>query len=667
MTTINSNVRSADMDWLRSLAIDARSPELVSAIDSLKRKYTSATPSDPVGGGGPDLAARLAVDLAKAFRVKATQLGADVSIENLADFQGYVQGTISDALGRTEALGPRTTVDVYSYCKGLEVAADICDKPARAWGSDFIEQPAALVHARILRAWIQAYARPEEPSAELPVAWRELADYLDRLEGQMKAIDADMMVDEKTPPSVWADRVRKFASTQPDEQSSDEGWQAGCDHVLEQLCKFLGVKRPDGDAGTEIKATIRDILQAKLGECWWPDSEWIHVRPQDKNDLELIREAGYTFRGIELIENTRRSLLDVIGDLYQKNQLLEASARISEIAPILEALRAIRDITTVEFGSSDAFRARMKEIRERADAAIQLKVAPGSMASEALELALEFEGEARAHRAMKDNDESTKCLRAANALRKLAEGSLQAEQTASVMPSEEPAGQQYRYKLDGGWSDWISMPNTMEPLQQDNLQYRFVYAGPTAPADTFKLMLEQVEKARADGTFSSVRVEPIEVPQAPNGDTRPDWTQRSEAASAANGNHDSLVQDLGRLLKILKLAYSKGGGRLMSVWQVDIDALERALQALAAGTAPKLSDNARALIGAWHSSAAQSSGPHEFVGMKIDRSKLTFLDTLPAFEEIVLVAAGRGGVSSFDPPQPDLQQNAGAEFLDQRA
>ncbi|MFH0001770.1 hypothetical protein, partial [Pseudomonas aeruginosa] len=89
---------------------------------------------------------------------------------------------------------------------------------------------------------------------------------------------------------------------------------------------------------------------------------------------------------------------------------------------------------------------------------------------------------------MKDNNESTKCLRAAYALRRLAEGSLQAERMASIVPSDELAGQQYRYKQDRGWSDWISIPNNMEPLQQDNLQYRFVYAGPAAPADTFKLM-----------------------------------------------------------------------------------------------------------------------------------------------------------------------------------
>src|SRR5882724_455677 len=47
-----------------------------------------------------------------------------------------------------------------------------------------------------------------------------LADYLDRLEGQLMAADADMLIDEKTPPSVWADRIRK--RTAPSEAGREE-------------------------------------------------------------------------------------------------------------------------------------------------------------------------------------------------------------------------------------------------------------------------------------------------------------------------------------------------------------------------------------------------------------------------------------------------------------
>jgi len=45
-----------------------------------------------------DLASELATDIANAFRYKAKQLGADVSIDSLCDFHGYVQGTIADRL-----------------------------------------------------------------------------------------------------------------------------------------------------------------------------------------------------------------------------------------------------------------------------------------------------------------------------------------------------------------------------------------------------------------------------------------------------------------------------------------------------------------------------------------------------------------------------------------
>jgi hypothetical protein len=644
MTTVNPDTRLADMDWLRGLAIDARSPELVSAIESLKRKYTSRAPMVPLVSGEIDLTARLAIDLANAFKLKATQLGADVSSENLADFQGYAQGTISDALARTRAIGPRSNADVHIYCKGLEAAAKLCERPAKALDSDVIES-AAPVHAQVLRGLIQAYTRSDETSAEQP-SWPELADYLDRLEDQMKAVDADMMVDEETPPSVWADRIRKFAATRPDDLSSDERWQAGCDHAVEQVCNYLRVEAPAHAPGTELRQIIHGIMQAKLGERWWPDSEWIHVRPHQKQCLELIREAGYTFRGIEYLEATRRSLVDAVGDLYQKNERLESSARVSQIAPILEALRAIRDLSTVELGSSDAFRARMVEIRRRADSALQVQPPPGSIAAETLELAQEFEGEARAHEAMKDHAEAKKCLRAAYALRKLADISPQAKlppAAANSTPSGDPAGRQYRYMQDGGWSDWISMPNTMEPLQQDNLQYRFVYAGPEATADTFKHMWEQVQEARAAGTFSSATTAPVALTSAVNpGGTAPHDLVERDVPNTSSWDRERLARDLGRLLKILKLAYSKGGARLVSVWQVDIDAIESVLKALPGPATPKLSANAKALIDVWLTTVSQPRGRHEVVGMKIDKLKLNFLDTVSAFEEIVMVASGHG-------------------------
>lgn len=86
--------------------------------------------------------------------------------------------------------------------------------------------------------------------------------------------------------------------------------------------------------------------------------------------------------------------------------------------------------------------------------------------------------------------------------RKIAVGAPSASRAPAVEACE-PAGQQYRYKMGDGWSDWVFISGGVEPLQQDNLQYRFVYGGPAAAADTFKAMWKQVETARAAGTFSS--------------------------------------------------------------------------------------------------------------------------------------------------------------------
>ena len=59
-------------------------------------------------------------------------------------------------------------------------------------------------------------AAPPAPASE-PVAWSELADYLNRLEDQLIAADADGVVEERIPPSVWADRIR--AATPPQAQA----------------------------------------------------------------------------------------------------------------------------------------------------------------------------------------------------------------------------------------------------------------------------------------------------------------------------------------------------------------------------------------------------------------------------------------------------------------
>lgn len=87
---------------------------------------------------------------------------------------------------------------------------------------------------------------------------------------------------------------------------------------------------------------------------------------------------------------------------------------------------------------------------------------------EALELAAEFEGEAKAHRAMGDKTEATKCLRAAYALRKL----------AALTHRPEPVG--WREKLAGEYE-----------LRADALN------GPHAPADVKERVREYQEVARA--------------------------------------------------------------------------------------------------------------------------------------------------------------------------
>ena len=50
----------------------------------------------------------------------------------------------------------------------------------------------------------------------------QLADYLDRLEEQMLAADTDMLVDEETPPSLWADRLRAQLSAPADGKQAGE-------------------------------------------------------------------------------------------------------------------------------------------------------------------------------------------------------------------------------------------------------------------------------------------------------------------------------------------------------------------------------------------------------------------------------------------------------------
>lgn len=59
-------------------------------------------------------------------------------------------------------------------------------------------------------------------------AMLELADYLDRLEAQLIASNSDMLVDEETPPSVWADRIRS---------SQNNGDSGERERVIEECAK----------------------------------------------------------------------------------------------------------------------------------------------------------------------------------------------------------------------------------------------------------------------------------------------------------------------------------------------------------------------------------------------------------------------------------------------
>ena len=70
------------------------------------------------------------------------------------------------------AQGARKTVDAYSYCKGLEMAAVICEKAAKPWNGDEVE-PAAPVHARILRGLIDGYGQSSEHSEGMR-GWRRI-------------------------------------------------------------------------------------------------------------------------------------------------------------------------------------------------------------------------------------------------------------------------------------------------------------------------------------------------------------------------------------------------------------------------------------------------------------------------------------------------------------
>jgi hypothetical protein len=78
---------------------------------------------------------------------------AEMKADINAWFEAHQPGLVMpDVAQRT-----RNTVDAYSYCKGLETAVAVCEKPCKPWNGDNIE-PAAPVHASILRGLIDGYS-----------------------------------------------------------------------------------------------------------------------------------------------------------------------------------------------------------------------------------------------------------------------------------------------------------------------------------------------------------------------------------------------------------------------------------------------------------------------------------------------------------------------------
>lgn len=86
----------------------------------------------------------------------------------------------------------------------------------------------------------------------------------------------------------------------------------------------------------------------------------------------------------------------------------------------------------------------------------------------------------------------------------------------------------------------------------------------------------------------------------------------------------------------------------------DLEQLLRDRDLLPSPAAPKLSDNARALLGAWEGTVARAHYcNYDLIGMKVDLSKLDFLDTIGPFEEIIRAATRPLNPASFKPGTAD--------------
>lgn len=66
-------------------------------------------------------------------------------------------------------------------------------------------------------------AQSNTPAQGAGMDWLGLADYLDRLEGDLLSNDADALIADPTPPSVWADRIRTACSVTEGERQTVAG------------------------------------------------------------------------------------------------------------------------------------------------------------------------------------------------------------------------------------------------------------------------------------------------------------------------------------------------------------------------------------------------------------------------------------------------------------
>jgi hypothetical protein len=94
-----------------------------------------------------------------------------------------------------------------------------------------------------------------------------------------------------------------------DDPTADEGWNAGCDFAMMQLCKFLGVdpEKVTWDAATEtvegdVQAVIGNILRMKFGDDWSPSAAPTQGSERELADLVAAyyrRDIGITMHQAE--------------------------------------------------------------------------------------------------------------------------------------------------------------------------------------------------------------------------------------------------------------------------------------------------------------------------------------------------------------------------------